>query len=516
MVDLGWVALSFAGFIATCGATGVALAEPTSSSARLAYTREADADDCPDELGIKSAVASRLGYDPFQTTAPATVVVHVARADGHLVGRIALSDADGKVVGERNLASFSNDCNELTAAMALAISIAIDPLSLTRPQRAPLVVAPLTVQEPVSPAPSTTPTMFDLGVGALGSLGVAPNVAWGGILSASLRRGSLSLGIEGRADLTQVSTVPGGTISSSLFDGSVVPCIHYQALAACGVATFGALRAAGVHVVDPVRVFTPYVAFGARLEGELPVTSAVFVRARLDLLAPVTKTTFLVGGSPVWTHLATCRYPWPRRRGTPSMTHRVSSTQNVVSGENRPRVAQGDSARTAAEFRVAYEAEFSYVWHSLRRLGIRTGDLEDLTHDVFVIAYRRFEDYETSRPLRAWLFGIAFRVASDFRRRAGYRNEVGGGAPDAATEVPLQDQDVAANQDRQLVLECLEALEPDRRAVFVMHELGEHPIPEVAVALEIPLNTAYSRLRLARQDFAKAAQARRQTGTVHE
>jgi RNA polymerase sigma-70 factor (ECF subfamily) len=48
---------------------------------------------------------------------------------------------------------------------------------------------------------------------------------------------------------------------------------------------------------------------------------------------------------------------------------------------------------------------------------------------------------------------------------------------------------------------ALEAMEIDRRAVFLMHEVDGFSIPEVAEALAVPLNTAYSRLRLARDEF---------------
>ena len=44
-------------------------------------------------------------------------------------------------------------------------------------------------------------------------------------------------------------------------------------------------------------------------------------------------------------------------------------------------------------------------------------------------------------------------------------------------------------------------MEIERRAVFLMHEVDGFSIPEVAEVLAVPLNTAYSRLRLARDEF---------------
>lgn len=159
------------------------------------------------------------------------------------------------------------------------------------------------------------------------------------------------------------------------------------------------------------------------------------------------------------------------------------------------------------DFRALYEAEFSYVWNSLRRLGAPPAHIEDLAHDTFVTAWRRMGDFDSSRPIRPWLFGIAFRVASDFRKRAFQHREV---SDENLEQLDVEDDrlspvdHVAAREARELVLRALESMPIERRAVFVMHELDGHAAPEIAAAMAIPLNTAYSRLRLARQDFAAA------------
>ena len=178
-----------------------------------------------------------------------------------------------------------------------------------------------------------------------------------------------------------------------------------------------------------------------------------------------------------------------------------------------------DSSRREApthappDFRTVYEAHFDYVFHSLRRLGIHDRDLEDLVHDVFVAFFRGLDGFEAGRPIKPWLFGIAFRVASDHRRRARHRFEVHEGTGEAGREFadgrPLADEAVSSSQDRALVREALETLELDRRAVFVMHDLDGHAMPEIAKALSVPLNTCYSRLRLAREQFATAVRKKR-------
>jgi RNA polymerase sigma-70 factor (ECF subfamily) len=154
------------------------------------------------------------------------------------------------------------------------------------------------------------------------------------------------------------------------------------------------------------------------------------------------------------------------------------------------------------DFRTVYESHFDYVFHSLRRLGAPERDLEDLIHEVFLAFYR--SGYDPARPLKPWLFGIAFRVASDWRRRAQHRYEVPTEPRDMASPAPRADEQVEARERRALVLAALQAIELSRRAVFVMHDIDGLSMPEIAAVLEAPLNTLYSRLRLARAEFADA------------
>jgi RNA polymerase sigma-70 factor (ECF subfamily) len=167
-------------------------------------------------------------------------------------------------------------------------------------------------------------------------------------------------------------------------------------------------------------------------------------------------------------------------------------------------VEERTPGRSLPAFREIYEAHAGYVWNTLRRLGVREGDLEDVVHEVFLAVYKRLGDYDPAKPLRPWLFGFSFRTASDYRSRARHRREVAEAEMEVADEAPAADEQVEAQRRRALVNAALEAIELGRRAVFIMHEIDGAPIPEVASALGIPLNTAYSRLRLAREEFGAA------------
>lgn len=159
-----------------------------------------------------------------------------------------------------------------------------------------------------------------------------------------------------------------------------------------------------------------------------------------------------------------------------------------------------------ARFESIFRTELPYVLATLRRLGARTADLEDLAHEVFVVVHRRFADYDASRPLRPWLFGIALRVASDDRRLARRRWERGDeGETETAVAREAGPEHAAIEAERRaLVLRALDALDLDKRALIVLHDIDGEPMPEIAHVLGVPLNTAYSRLRLARERFREA------------
>ena len=175
------------------------------------------------------------------------------------------------------------------------------------------------------------------------------------------------------------------------------------------------------------------------------------------------------------------------------------------------RSVQSDQALETAqvapplEFRTLFEAEFAYLLRTLRYLGVRSSELEDVAHDVFLHVYRHLHDFDPARPLRPWLFGFAYRIARDYRALARHRHESAAVTYEVRDSSPIADQLLIDSQAVTLALQALDALEPDERAVFVAHELDELPVPDVAEALTIPLNTAYSRLRRARAKFDAAA-----------
>lgn len=174
--------------------------------------------------------------------------------------------------------------------------------------------------------------------------------------------------------------------------------------------------------------------------------------------------------------------------------------------------ANPPSEQPSAALSRIFAEQFRYVYNTLRRLGVHARDLEDSTHDVFLSVYRHLTEWEPERPIRPWLFAFAYRVASAYRRQARHRREV----TDSDHEAMSVERDSLERllEARQLALVqgALLAVDLEHRAVFILHVLDETPMPEVAQALGIPLNTGYSRLRAARRKFESALQRLQQRG----
>ncbi len=167
-------------------------------------------------------------------------------------------------------------------------------------------------------------------------------------------------------------------------------------------------------------------------------------------------------------------------------------------------VMNPSSSPPAPDLSAVFDEHFDYIWSTLRRLGVRDADREDLVHEVFLKVHTRLGDYDANRPLRPWLFGFAYRVAVDYHRLARHRVEVLGRLGDTpAANVPA-DEAVAESEEREFLLSALDTIDLERRAVLVMHDVDEVSTHEIARQLDIPLNTVYSRLRLARKQLANA------------
>ena len=149
------------------------------------------------------------------------------------------------------------------------------------------------------------------------------------------------------------------------------------------------------------------------------------------------------------------------------------------------------------KFRDLYRAHYGFVWHALRRFGVAPPDVDDATQDTFIVAYRRREDFREGGSTKAWLYGIARRVAANRRRsmqrRARKRR--------AATIAPSAPAGEDAREALRLVEGYLESLQTRDRELFVLSQLEGMTGREIAEALRTRPSTAYGRLEVLRREI---------------
>lgn len=171
------------------------------------------------------------------------------------------------------------------------------------------------------------------------------------------------------------------------------------------------------------------------------------------------------------------------------MEDRIELTESLVKS----------ATLTPAEVDRVFREHGEFVWRTLRRLGLSEADADDICQEVFVVVFRKLQDFEQRSSLKTWLYGISVRLAAAHRRRASTQREVPTATLPEMTEPRGPHDRLVENEARHLLDLALDKLDDDKRAVFVLYEIEELTMADVAKALECPLQTAYSRLYAARE-----------------
>jgi RNA polymerase sigma-70 factor (ECF subfamily) len=189
-----------------------------------------------------------------------------------------------------------------------------------------------------------------------------------------------------------------------------------------------------------------------------------------------------------------------------------SSTAAEPSIEPAPSPREPSAARgeVPESFERVYAEGFPFVFRVLRSLGVPPERLEDAAQDVFTVVHRKLSEFEGRSSLRTWLFAIAQRVASSNRRGEKRKSSLLEPLSEEVEDAGISPEVyVEGQQAADFVDAFVHSLSVEKRAVFALAFLEQMPAPEVAEALEIPLNTVYSRIRSVRVELKKAIEDRR-------
>jgi RNA polymerase sigma-70 factor, ECF subfamily len=161
------------------------------------------------------------------------------------------------------------------------------------------------------------------------------------------------------------------------------------------------------------------------------------------------------------------------------------------------------------DFEAIYTEHIAFVWRCLRALGVAPAVLDDAAQEVFLIVHRRYSEFRGLSSLRSWIYGIVRNVAANHRRSQRRRAPHEQLSPDlqCAEASPLDR--VQVGEAAAFIQQFLAGVSEGKREVFVLAAIEQLSMPEVAQALDLPLNTAYTRLRDVRQELRRALQGRR-------
>ena len=262
--------------------------------------------------------------------------------------------------------------------------------------------------------------------------------------------------------------------------------------AVCGLLGAGALHGQGENYVDAQSVWRSWLVAGASLNVGIRLHRRLTLAAQAGRLFALRNEQFSIGGvgqvyqsgDPGWIGWVGLRCEFRENRAVP---HPLTIWATGFS----------------MDFRTFYDEHFALVWRTLFRLGMAKADLPDAVQEVFLVAFRKLPEFEGRSKPSTWLVGISYRVASDRRRLAHVRMEIGDDpAVFARGDARPGPEAAAEHRERIEILdELLAELRPEQREVFVMFELEELSGKEIAEIVGAPIKTVFSRLRLAREAF---------------
>lgn len=177
-----------------------------------------------------------------------------------------------------------------------------------------------------------------------------------------------------------------------------------------------------------------------------------------------------------------------------------------------PKAHDGQSADADApseegplDFESIYERRFGDVCRWLRALGAPERDLDDLAQDVFTVVHRKLAKFD-GEHLSAWLYTIARRTASDYRRRAWFRNVLLRHDDRDEASVPSSDRNPEERLDERRTRErfwrLIGKLDERQRVALVLFEIEGYSGEQIAELQQVPLATVWTRVHHARKKLA--------------
>jgi RNA polymerase sigma-70 factor (ECF subfamily) len=436
------------------------------------------------------------------------VDVAITRRDrGRLELRVRWTGGDNS--GQRQLEAESCRAALDTAAWLIALAVkSSDPkLTAAEPARAPSL-------------------RYELGAGALLDSASLPKAGLGSAARAGLAAGAWRVMLSGAYLLPQDQTLGSARGTVRVIEIAVTGChlwdIYPVAMGPCLRAAMGSMSASSLSVLEPTTGSGRSQSLSAGAEARLRLADSIALFSDISLVwnqrrpegsccsEPGRCSSPAAGGC--GSISAFCGLPCNGKvRIRPPIRDDAQMRREAQQTDAAWQTPQGSSSDHADEFSRLYTEHFDFVWRTARYLGEPDASLDDAAQDVFLVAYRRLQDFQARASTRSWLFAITMRVTSDHRRsRRRKRRLLDGirGVPPKSVVTPYEQ--TAHKEQGHSLMQALSMLSESHRVTFVMADLEGMTAPEIATTLGVNMNTVYSRLRVSRIVVKRALEQAKQ------
>ncbi|MBK7861001.1 MAG: hypothetical protein IPJ65_20825 [Archangiaceae bacterium] len=261
-------------------------------SLRLEYVAPAN---CPSEAAFRSLLAARLGFEPVGDPATHHASVTVEADPGALTATLAL-DAGRP----RTFRGEPTDCENLLAAVALALATAVDPALLVRTRKAVAPSMPEPEAQAVAAVDAPTTLHLSVSAGLRSTIALLPLASFGPMIELRARYRSFSAAVDVDAAMSPAFGVEGGSIDSAVVRAGAQACGHLAFVAMCLRGAGGALSASGSGFENARRGWLPVATLGPAVSARWQPIGALVLSAGAGLDFVLIRNSIVVGTSEVW------------------------------------------------------------------------------------------------------------------------------------------------------------------------------------------------------------------------
>jgi RNA polymerase sigma-70 factor, ECF subfamily len=179
-----------------------------------------------------------------------------------------------------------------------------------------------------------------------------------------------------------------------------------------------------------------------------------------------------------------------------------------------PRVILRDRSATTHDPKVRIDeltTHLELAWRFACRMGVTSAAAEDIAHEAFLVTLARIDSVLPGKE-RSFMLAVVVNMVRRERKRSARHEELTVEPPTSPDEQP--DRVLDDKRARALLDLALDALDDDLRVVFVLHEIEQETMAEIAQMLDLPPGTVASRLRRAREEWKRATARFKRTAAL--